>query len=668
MTKNIKEWLEQDPYLRNYERVIQRRVERQEFMESYLTGNTETITDFAQGFKYFGLHLIDNSWCFREWAPAAKEIFLVGDMTDWREVKEYSFNRLINSEGVWKLNLPKDKLLHGQHFRLKVNWNGGSGERIPSYAKRVVQDTSSLIFTAQVWKPENIYKWKHPEYIRKNEPPLIYEAHIGMSQEKEGIGTYKEFIEKVIPHVVKLGYNTLQLMAIQEHPYYGSFGYQVANFFAPSFRYGTPEELKELIDTAHDNGLAVIMDLVHSHSVRNEIEGLALFDGTPFQYFHEGSRGDHVAWDSKCFDYGKHQVIHFLLSNCRFWLEEYKFDGFRFDGVTSMLYHDHGLGKSFTSYDDYFNGNVDEDALLYLQLANKVIHTLRPDAITIAEDVSGMPGMAMVQEKGGVGFDYRFAMGVPDYWIKLTKDIRDEDWNISELYRELTNRRCDEKTISYAESHDQALVGDKTLMFRLADADMYWHMQKDESNIKIDRAIALHKMIRLATFSTAGHGYMNFIGNEFGHPEWIDFPRVGNCWSYYYCRRQWSLLENPNLKYLELYNFEQEMIRIQNENKFLVDDKIRVLHENNDNKVIVYYRAGLIFAFNFSPNSSYDDYCITIPESGKYVTLLHTDSPSFGGFGRLTERHMHYSFKVYDENRLGFYLPSRTALILTKIN
>ena len=313
------------------------------------------------------------------------------------------------------------------------------------------------------------------------------------------------------------------------------------------------------------------MDLVHSHSVRNVNEGLGLFDGSPGQYFHTGDRRIHRAWDSLCFDYGKDSVIHFLLSNCSYWLEEYKFDGFRFDGITSMIYYDHGLEKNFTSYNDYFDGNQDEDALIYLYLANKLIQQIRPGALTIAEEMSGMPGIAAPTERNGYGFSYRLSMGVPDFWIKLVKETMDENWDMGKLMYELTQHRPEEKIISYCESHDQALVGDKTLIFRMIDAEMYNGMSKSYHSLTIDRGIALHKMIRLITFATSGGGYLNFMGNEFGHPEWIDFPREGNNWSFKYARRQWHLADNKDLKYFDLANFDRKMVKLHNDFKILDD-------------------------------------------------------------------------------------------------
>jgi 1,4-alpha-glucan branching enzyme len=501
--------------------------------------------------------------------------------------------------------------------------------------------------------------------------PLIYEVHVGMAQEDERVGTYLEFADRVLPRIVEAGYNTLQIMAVPEHPYYGSYGYHVSSFFAPSSRFGTPEELKTLIDKAHGMGLVVLIDLVHSHAVNNEVEGISRYDGSLYQFFHRGQRGRHDAWDSRCFDYGKPQVLHFLLSNCRYWLDAFHVDGFRFDGITSMLYHHHGLGTAFTSYDDYFNDQVDEEALVYLALANRVIHTLRPDAVTIAEDISGMPGLARPWEEGGIGFDYRYAMGIPDHWIKLTKDTRDENWHMGGLWYELNNRRSDEKTISYAESHDQALVGDQTLIFRLIGDAMYAHMAKDRPNSKVERGLALHKMIRLITLATAGNGYLSFMGNEFGHPEWIDFPRQANQWSYRYARRQWHLKEDPDLHYQALDRFDRDMIALARTCDLFDQANSQLLWEQNDEKVLVFQRSGLIFAFNFHPARSYSDFHFPAPP-GEYRIVLDSDNHLYDGQGRVDHSVHHFTQPVDTaspgHHQIWIYLPQRTALVLIPVN
>ena len=665
--KQINQLLESDSYLIPYSDIIKRRLEYIELTERRLTQGQMTLWDFASGHEFFGLHFRNGQWVFREWAPNAVAIYLIGDFTGWREEQQFALKK-INDIGTWEIWLAADKLRHGDLYRLRMHWPGGEGDRIPAYARRVVQDPNTLIFNAQVWAPPNPYVWKIPNFKRPNEPPLIYEAHVGMAQEEPKIGTFNEFTTKVLPRIIKAGYNTLQLMAIQEHPYYGSFGYQVSSFFAPSSRFGTPDEFKELIDTAHAAGLTVLMDLIHSHSVPNEVEGLARFDGTVSQYFHAGPRGIHPTWGSVVFDYGKPQVLHFLLSNCRYWLDEFHVDGFRFDGVTSMLYLNHGIHRIFTSYEDYFNSGVDEDALAYLFLANRLIHHLRSDAVTIAEDVSGMPSLARAQNKGGFGFDYRFAMGVPDYWIRLVKDIPDEDWPIGNLWFELNNHRKDEKTVSYTESHDQALVGDQTLIFRLIGETMYTHMSLFDDNLRVARGIALHKMIRLITLATAGAGYLNFMGNEFGHPEWVDFPREGNGWSYKYALRQWHLEDDPNLKYGLLARFDHDMIELAKRYRIFELPSV-LLHEDLENKVIIFRKANLIFAFNFHPNQSYVNYRFDAPP-GEYRLLLDCDAVKYGGYDRLQppdQKHFTLTERLGSQNRnmLSLYLPARSAFVLS---
>ena len=665
---DTKSFYKTDPYLGPFTGTIDSRIEKCLHKERKLSGKS-TLVEFAMGHYYYGLHRKNKGWIFREWAPNASRLFLIGDFTGWKEREEFRMTR-INSNGDWEIMLPGDSLEHGSLFKLSVHWEGGQGERIPSYANRVIQDDATKIFSAEVWDPGEDFKWQIENYIPKPDSPVIYEAHIGMATELEKTGTYAEFTKNVIPVIARSGYNTIQLMAIQEHPFYGSFGYHVSSFFAASSRFGTPRELKELVDKAHKEGLRVIMDLVHSHSVRNVNEGLGLFDGSTGQYFHSNERRIHRAWDSLCFDYGKDNVIHFLLSNCRYFLEEYKFDGFRFDGITSMIYYDHGLEKNFTSYEEYFDGNQDEDALVYLYLANKMIHAFKPGALTIAEEMSGMPGIAASTEAKGYGFDFRLSMGVPDFWIKLVKETYDEEWDMGKLMYELTQHRPEEKIISYCESHDQALVGDKTLIFRMIDAEMYYGMEKSFHSLTVDRGIALHKMIRLITFSTSGGGYLTFMGNEFGHPEWIDFPREGNNWSYKYARRLWYLSEDKNLKYYSLAKFDRMMVKLQNDYKILNDLYINRIYENNDDKVVAYMRGDLLFVFNFHPSVSFTEY--GIPVQGRFRIVLDTDDPLFGGFNRVNRNTIYLSIRKAQRNIINaplylyLYLPSRTALVFKK--
>ena len=668
-----------DKYLEPFEEAIQGRHDHALWKINELTRNGElSLSDFANGYQYFGLHQLKDGWVFREWAPHATDIFLVGDFNNWTESESYKCNRIAGT-GNWELYLPLDAISHGNLYKMHVKWEGSSGERIPAWATRVVQDDITKIFSAQVWAPKEEYQWKDNRFCLeeskkkrtftpKKDPLLIYECHIGMAQDAEKVGTYTEFKDNILPRIASAGYNAIQIMAIQEHPYYGSFGYHVSSFFAPSSRCGTPEELKELIDTAHQMGISVIMDIVHSHAVKNEVEGLGNIAGDPNQYFYSGERREHPAWDSLCFDYGKNEVIHFLLSNCKYWLTEYHFDGFRFDGVTSMLYYSHGLGETFTGYQDYFNGHQDDNAICYLTLANELIHQVYPKAITIAEEVSGMPGLAAKFKDGGYGFDYRLAMNIPDYWIRTIKEKKDEDWKPSSIFWEVKNRRADEKTISYCESHDQALVGDKTIIFRLIDADMYWHFKRgDETNL-VHRGIALHKMIRLVTLGSINGGYLNFMGNEFGHPEWIDFPREGNGWSHKYARRQWNLVDNEDLDYHFLSDFDRAMIKVvKSEKRFNLTPVEEVWHNDGD-QVLAFKRGKLLFVFNFSPTQSFADYGLLV-EAGEYEVLLNTDAKDFGGNGLADDNVKHFTnydplYEKVGKGWLKLYIPARSAIVL----
>ncbi len=659
-----------DPYLQPYASVVRRRAELASATAARLAAKQGSLAEFACAHEYYGLHFRDGEWVFRECAPNATSISLVGDFNSWRDDDpSFALRRLPDGKS-WEIRLPAAAISHGQRYHLMMRWNGGQGERIPAYARRVVQDPTSHLFEAQVWNPPVKYKWascrRSPLDCASN--PLIYEAHIGMAQEREGVGTYDEFRRNVLPRIAEAGYNTVQLMAVMEHPYYASFGYHVGSFFAASSRFGTPEELMALVDDAHALGLAVIMDVVHSHAVRNERDGLSLFDGTPDLYFHGGDRGWHSAWDSRCFNYGKDETLHFLLSNLHYWLDEFHFDGFRFDGVTSMLYHHHGLGVAFTDYSMYFGDQVDEDAWVYLNLANRLIREVHPGAITIAEDVSGMPGVAAPVADCGMGFGYRMAMGVPECWFKMVREIRDEDWDIGWLWHELTDHRAEESTVSYVECHDQALVGGKTFLFEMLDAAIYDSMERTSRAPAIDRGVALHKMARLATLAAAGGGYLNFMGNEFGHPEWIDFPREGNGFSYAHARRLWHLRDDDALYFHCLGDFDEAMLRLAARHDLLAS-RPRLLATDNARKFLAFERAGCIFLFNFHVSEALTDFPVIVPPQGEWRWALDTDASDFGGFGRIQRGGEYPVFidKCGKEavRRIRIYLPPRTALVLS---
>lgn len=655
-----------DPWLKGYEKDLMLRMNRYTDVKKALLGNGTSFRDFANGHKFFGFHQSGDGWHYREWAPAAEALFLIGDFNDWNQT---SHPLTKQANGIWEIYIPgKATLGHESRVKVRVRSMGTERDRIPLYIRRITQDTTTHDFSGQIWAPKEAYQWGDGDFrVDHSQPPMIYETHIGMAQEKEAMGTYKEFETNILPRVKALGYNTIQIMALMEHPYYGSFGYHVSNYFAVSSWFGTPEELKSMIDKAHSMGITVLMDIVQSHAVKNLAEGINEFDGTSYQFFHANSRGDHSAWDSKLFDYGKHEVIHFLLSNIKFWLEEYHLDGFRFDGITSMIYHDHGLGTAFDEYGKYFSLNTDLEAITYLQFANELIKEIRPDAVSIAEDMSGMPGMCLAVEDGGIGFDYRLAMGMPDFWINTLKN-KDEDWDVNKLWHELSTSRPGEKRIGYVESHDQALVGDKTLIFRMADKEMYWHMDKKSQNLIIERAIALHKMVRFITISLGCEGYLNFMGNEFGHPEWIDFPREGNGWSFKHCQRLWSLADNPSLQYEYLNSFDRAMIHLMSE-EGLMGGVPQSLWLDQQTMILAYRKKDCIFIFNLHPTNSYASFELPIHETGSFQVILDTDEGRFGGQLRIAHDTVYEASPLpghSDFSGIVIYAPNRSAMVLKK--
>ena len=652
-----------DSWLEPVSDKVTERYRRYESKLKYIESKYGSLKAFASAHEFFGFTYdsFRKGWWYREWAPAAHNLFLFGDFNGWNR---YDTPLERENYGIWSVFLPdsqyKKSLKHGTLLKVLVQSSIGEQERIPVFAKRVVQNEDTKDFAAQFWVDDSKCSFAGELEIEK--PLFIYETHIGMAQENESVGSFNEFRINVLPRIKEAGYNAIQLMAIAEHPYYGSFGYHVSNFFAASSRFGTPEDLKMLIDEAHRNGMAVIMDLVHSHTVKNTREGLNLFDGTENQYLLAGKDGYHPQWDSRLFDYGKEETLRLLLSNVRFWLEEYKFDGFRFDGVTSMIYKNHGIGMCFSTPYDYFDDNVNDDAVTYLQLANTLIHQLNENYITIAEDVSGMPGICAPIDDGGIGFDYRLGMGLPDFWIKVLKDQPEEMWNMNEFFFTMTNRLCDVKTIAYAESHDQAMVGDKTIAFRLMDKDMYDSMSKFIPNIVVDRGVALHKMIRLFTISLGGDAWLNFMGNEFGHPEWIDFPRLDNGWSYKYARRQWSLVDDKNLKFHWLADFDKEMLKFIKENNILTANPAWLMNADEENKTIVFERNNLIFVFNWG-TKSIPDYKINVKNTGDYEIIFSTDESRFGGYDNIDRNVVFPSEQSESQVFMRIYNVSRTATV-----
>lgn len=662
--------IDHDPWLGPYEDAIRARYRRYLDARAKIESEEGSLLEFARGHERLGftrgVHEGRTGVWYREWAPGAQGLSLTGDFNGWSR-DSHPMRR--DNFGVWSIFIEGDAISHGARVKVHVRTDAGGNDRIPAYIRRVEFDQRGQNATGVVWMPP-AYDWKHarPSWLERGGSPRVYEAHVGMAVEEGRVGTFAEFQRDVLGRVASAGYNCIQFMAVQEHPYYASFGYHVSNFFAVSSRFGTPEDFKALVDAAHGLGIAVVIDLVHSHSVKNTVEGLNRFDGTDHQYFHAGPRGEHPAWDSMLFDYGKWEVQRFLLSNVRYWLEEHNVDGFRFDGVTSMMYQHHGLGQGFGSYDDYLRHGVDDDAVVYLQLACDLAHAVRPSCLAIAEDVSGMVGLCRPTAEGGIGFDYRLAMGLPDFWIRLLRDVRDEDWRMEDIFGTLCNRRHMERHIAYCESHDQALVGDKTIAFWLMDQEMYWNMSRASRSLVVDRGVALHKMIRLVTFALGGEGWLNFMGNEFGHPEWIDFPREGNQWSFHYCRRQWSLSEREDLRYAGLGAFDRAMVGLDGAHSLLAAPQAGLLYVHEEDKILAFHRGGLLFVFNWHPTRSATGLRVASPrgdERGGWRMALNSDATEFDGHGLVAAGERALTRRDDNGTHVMLYVPARSAQVYT---
>jgi len=659
-----------DPTLASYHSSIKARYERYLQLKDQLARSEGSFQDFAKGYERFGLHRTSAGLMFKEWAPGALAMCIYGDFNEW---KRWQFNGTKDEYGIWTILLPRtlDRLpSHNEKYKLILRLgNGKEVDRIPAWASYVQQNISSRLFDCVFWDPVSPYEWKY-EAPKSPTGLKIYECHIGMCSEYPVVASYTDFRTNVLPRIAETGYNAIQLMAIMEHAYYASFGYHVTNFFAASSRYGTPDDLKALVDEAHRLGLVVLMDLVHSHASSNVLDGINQFDGTDHQYFHEGVKGKHKLWDSRLFNYDHWEVLRFLLSNVAWWMKEYRFDGFRFDGVTSMLYVHHGIGVAFSGkYHEYFH-HCDDAAVTYLMLANDLIHEINPNAISVAEEVSGMPGTCRPLSEGGLGFDYRLNMSVPDLWIKLLKEVKDDAWPIGGIVWALINRRYNEKHICYSESHDQSIVGDKTIAMWLFDSEIYHNMSVNTPlTDKVSRGMALHKMIKMITHALGGEGFLTFMGNEFGHPEWVDFPRAGNQYSHHYSRRQWHLRDDVNLRYHNLWQFDKALQLAEQKYHWLSSHDTYVTVTDQTQKVIVFERGGLLWVFNFHPTNSYTDYKIGTRWPFEHIVVLDTDETLFQGQNRYDFGHSHPCpiMKTAWQNRpnhIQLYIPCRTAVLL----
>ncbi|KAI8557559.1 hypothetical protein RHMOL_Rhmol04G0020000 [Rhododendron molle] len=481
---------------------------------------------------------------------------------------------------------------HGSKYRVYFNTSDGPLERVPAWAPYVVPDADGNQAFAVHWEPppEYTYKWKHkhpevPKSLR------IYECHVGISGLEPKIASFNDFTEKVLPYVKEAGYNVIQLIGLVEHKDYFTIGYRVTNLYAVSSRYGTPDDFKRLVDEAHGLGLLVFLDIVHSYSAADEMVGLSLFDGSNDCFFHTGKRGHHKFWGTRMFKYGDVDVLHFLLSNLNWWVVEYHIDGLQFHSLASMIYTHNGFASLSGDMEEYCNQYVDKDALMYLILANEILHALHPKIITIAEDATLYPGLCEPTSQGGLGFDYFVNLSASEMWSSLLGNVPDCDWNMSKIVSTLIgNKHSADKMLLYAENHNQSISGGCSFGEILLGEP---REHASDRKASILRGSSLHKMIRLISFTIGGHAYLNFMGNEFGHPK--------------------------------------DMMNVDEKERILSRGLPNIHHVNDTTMVISYLRGPLLFIFNFHPTTSYERYSVGVEEAGEYQVILNSDEKRYGG-------------------------------------
>ncbi|KAK9673873.1 hypothetical protein RND81_12G195300 [Saponaria officinalis] len=554
-------------------------------------------------------------------------------------------------------------LQHGSKYRVYFNTPDGPLERIPAWATYVRLDGDGNQPCAVHWdpSPECAHKWKNnspkrPKSLR------IYECHVGISGSDPKVSSFLEFTEKVLPRVKDLGYNAIQLFGVIEHKDYFTAGYRVTNMYAVSSRFGTPEDFKRLVDEAHGLGLLVFLDIVHSYSAADEMVGLSLFDGTNDCYFHTGKRGHHKYWGTRIFKYGDVDVLQFLLSNLRWWIEEYHIDGFQFHSLPSMMYTHNGFATFTGDFEEYCNQYVDRDALLYLILANDILHFLHPNIITIAEDATLYPGLCEPSSQGGLGFDYYVNLAAPEMWLSFLENVPDNEWSMSKIVTTLMgNKIYTNKMLLYAENHSQSISGGRSFAEILFGTEV----GSNEAS-KLLRGTSLHKVIRLITFTIGGSAYLNFMGNEFGHPKRVEFPTSNNNFSFELASRRWDLLSDQGL-HQKLFHFDQDMMKLDQKEKVLSRGLPNVHHVNDDTMVISYTRGPLLFIFNFHPTDSYERYSVGVDEAGEYQMILNSDEEKYSGQGAINaDQYFQRSIrKRIDgfQNCLQLPLPSRSAQV-----
>ena len=583
---------------------------------------------FGQGthyeiYKKLGAHLVNDGkndgTYFAVWAPHAKSVSVIGEFNNW-DSKACPMERN-DPLGIYTAFVPEAK--KGDLYKFCIETFSGSfidkadpfansAEMRPGTASRIT-DISNLKWSDGKWM-EHRKTWDHHK-----EPMAIYEAHIGSwkrhpGEDYKGFYTYREFAHEAVSYLKEMGYTHIELMGIAEYPFDGSWGYQVTGYFAPTARYGTPEDFAYMINYFHKNKIGVILDWVPAHFPR-DAHGLADFDGTPVYEYADPRKGEHPDWGTKLFDYGKNEVKNFLISNALFWVEHFHIDGLRVDAVASMLYLDYGRQDGQWVANKY-GGNQNLEAIEFFRHMNSVVLRRNPGVVTIAEESTAWPMVTGKPKDGGLGFSMKWNMGwMHDFteYMKLDPYFRKGAHNLMTFA----------SSYAYSENYILVLSHDEVVHLKCSMLNKMPGLGFDKfANLKVGYAFMM------------GHPgkKLLFMGQEFAQlREWSEAREL-----------DWYLLKEE--EHQAIQNFYKDLLHLYRKNKALyeedcspegfewvnADDGYRSVYSfirhSKDNK------KNLLFVCNFTP-MEWEDYRVGVSRRKQYKLILNSDEPQYGGKG-----------------------------------
>ncbi len=557
---------------------------------------------------------------FSVWAPNAKRVSVIGDFNLWDGRRHQM--QLNGESGVWELFIPGLQEFDIYKYEIKTNENYLLEKSDPyAFFSETRPKTASVVYDV------NKYKWNDQEWIEKrkskknlNKPISIYEVHLGswmrVTEEDNRFLTYRELVDKLIPYVLDMNYTHIELMPISEYPYDPSWGYQVTGYFAPTSRFGTPDDFKYFIDKCHENGIYVILDWVPAHFPKDS-HGLAKFDGTSLYEHDNKAQGEHPDWGTLIFNYGRREVKNFLISNALFWLKKYHIDGLRVDAVASMLYLDYG--KSDGNWvPNMYGGRENLEAVEFMKHLNSIVEEFIPGALLIAEESTSWGGVTNNVEYDGLGYSLKWNMGwMNDFLFYMENDSIHRKYHHNNLTFSMVYAYT-EKFILVL-SHDEVVHGKKSLLSKMPGDD--W---QKFANLRVAYGFM---------YAHPGKKLL-FMGSEFGQwREWSEDRSI-----------DWHLLEYDNHKQLQSY--VRDLNKLYKEEKALWEKDFHtegfewIDCQDAERSIVAFRRLGheeeIIIVCNFTPVPLVD-HKLNVWFDGKYEEILNSDDVKYGGSGIINE-------------------------------